>query len=269
MFENKRIVCVTPAGRKRYLEVLIPYILRLRDVVDEYRLWVNTENLEDIEYMKSVQEKYPDFITVEYLTVPHGGNLSIYSFFKNCVDKNTVYVRFDDDVVMMDDIVNFKKFLKFRIDNPQYFAIFANILNNSVLSHLHHRFGTLNTNLGIAGYKCICDIGWKDPLFAENVHRQILEKNDLSYFHFEKPWILHEYERVSINCISWLGEEFEKFNGTVGFDEELWLTVTKPSELLKPNAIYGGFAVVHYAFHTQRNHIETTDILSKYASLSN
>ena len=51
MLDTTRIVVVTPAGRKRYLEILFRYILKLRPIMDEYRLWVNTENNEDIEYM--------------------------------------------------------------------------------------------------------------------------------------------------------------------------------------------------------------------------
>jgi hypothetical protein len=210
-------------------------------VVDEYRLWVNTINQEDIEYMQSVQEKYPDYITLEYLSVPYDPRVpvgcTIGSFFKNCVDKNTVYVRFDDDVVMVDDVASFKKFLKFRVDNPQYFLVYANILNNSIITHIHQRLGTLNTKLGVSGYDCLDRRGWNDPVFAENIHRQVLEKNDLSYFRFNKPWILYDYERVSVNCISWLGEEFGKFNGIIGIAEEEWLSHEKPSQIQKPNAI--------------------------------
>lgn len=218
--------------------------------------------------MQSVQKEYPDFIKLEYLTVPHNGTQSICSFFKNCIDKNTVYVRFDDDIVMIDDVDSFKKFLKFRVDNPQYFMVYANILNNSVLAHLHNRFGTLNTDHGFAAHNCMDDTGWKDPKFAENIHRQVLEKKDLSYFHFNKVWVLHDYERVSINCISWLGEEFAQFDGVVGDDEEQWLASDKPSQIKKPNVIYGEFTVVHYAFYTQREHIDKTDILSQYKKLS-
>jgi hypothetical protein len=264
MFENKKIVVVTPAGRKKYLELLIPYVLKLRDVVDEYRLWVNTDDKDDIDYMKFISEQYPDFIKLEYLSITYERTMSIYSFFKNCTDKDTVYVRFDDDIVMMDDITHFKNFLKFRIENPQYFVVYANILNNSVISHLHQRFGKLNTKIGLVDYNCTCNLGWRDPKFVEDLHRQVLEKNDLSFFHFNNPWILHFYERVSINCLSWLGEEFNEFDGLVGRDEEKWISCDKPLELGKPSVIYGEFSVVHYAFGLQRDYLDTTDIYSKY-----
>jgi hypothetical protein len=49
LFNGKKVVVVTPAGRKQYLEILFKYILNLKSVITEYRLWVNTTNNDDIE----------------------------------------------------------------------------------------------------------------------------------------------------------------------------------------------------------------------------
>lgn len=64
MLGEYRIVVVTPAGRK----LLIPQIQGLKPYVDEYRLWVNTDNADDIEYMKRVASEDPDFIKMEHLS---------------------------------------------------------------------------------------------------------------------------------------------------------------------------------------------------------
>ena len=266
MFDKHKVVVVTPAGRRRYLELLIPQILKLRPIVDKYVLWVNTVDLEDIEYMKSVASTYPDFITLEFLTIPHNGTVSIHSFFKNCTDPNTVYVRFDDDIVMIDDNDAFSRFVEFRIKNPKYFLVYGNILNNAVLSHIHQRIGNLSNANELVGYNSMDAIGWKSGEFAEKVHRQILKCDSLEKFRFEEKWILHYYERVSINCISWLGETFSEFNGIVGEDEEVWLSIDKPKDIKSPNCIFGGFVCVHYAFFVQREHIDKTDILKMYKS---
>ena len=262
MIDQVRVVVVTPAGRKRYLKLLIPQILGLRPYVDEYRLWANTTHPEDLEYMKEIEAQYPDFIKIDRLTVPHDHSASICSFFKNCVDNNTVYVRFDDDIVLIDESKAFVEFVKFRIDHPEYFLIYGNIMNNAVLTHIHQRHGSLNLQGGISGYLCMDDIGWRNPLFAEQVHRQVLSKS-LDDFRMNN-WILYHYERVSINCISWLGSEFAEFNGIVGRDEEHWLSIDKPKSLQKMNCIFGGFVCVHYAFHTQRDWLDRTDILESY-----
>ncbi|NBP66912.1 MAG: hypothetical protein EBU66_19985 [Bacteroidetes bacterium] len=264
MIDGKKIIVVTPAGRKCYLEILIKYILRLKGIVDEYHLWLNTNEQSDVEYIKSIAD---DYIKVIEMPGPCGGGAGIARFFVNCTEPNTVYVRFDDDIVFLDENEAFINFVKFRIAHPEYFVVYSNIINNAITSHLHQRFGNINNKCGYASYDCLCDKGWNNPKFAENVHREFLSKKSKD-FYFDK-WILHLYERVSINCISWLGEEFAKFNGMVGHDEEQWISCDKPFAIKKPNCIYGGFVCAHYAFYTQRPHMQTTDILDLYASKIN
>jgi len=249
---------------------VIPQIVKLRGVVDEYRLWVNTNDVEDIEFMKCVEATYPDFIKLEYLTVPYEGNGSIYSFFKNCQEDNTVYVRFDDDIVYLDDMDRFKEFLKFRIDHPEFFLVYGNILNNAIISHIHQRMMKLDINHGVSGYMCSDFIGWTNPIFAESIHRCVLsnirDNENLEHFHMPN-WLLFFYERCSINCISWLGSEFALFNAEVGPDEEQWLSCDKPASIKKMNCIFGRFCCVHYAFGPQRHYIDSTDILNQYRDI--
>jgi len=261
-----KVVVVTPAGRKRYLEVLVPQVAALRPIVDEYRLWVNTENQEDIKYMEALEKEYKGFIKLDRLKdgQQFENNLSIYYFFKNCCDPNTIYVRFDDDVVYIDK-ENFAKFVEFRFKHPEFYLVYGNILNNSVITYLHQKFGKLPLIKGMhAEYLCTGDNGWKSTEFAEGLHRIIL-KNSPENFRFPGVWILSEYERVSINCISWKGEGFD---GNVGKDEEMWLSCDRPRELKRPNCIFGDFVCVHYAFHVQREKLDQTDILKQYKCIS-
>ena len=65
MINHKKVVVVTPAGRKRYLEILVHYILKEKNIIDKYVLWGNTRNQEDIEYMKYLTNKYKDFIYLD------------------------------------------------------------------------------------------------------------------------------------------------------------------------------------------------------------
>ena len=272
MFEDMRVVVVTPAGRKHYLEILFTYILKLRPIVDEYRLWVNTDTTSDVEYMKDLQASNSDFVTLEYLPIGITGfsNSTICNFFKHCKDPNTIYIRFDDDVVFVDDIDHFKQFLTFRKNNPQYFLVYANIINNAICTHIHQRHGALGLEKGIVGYECMDPVGWRDPYVAQFIHHHILDelKGDISSFRMNM-WILHHYERVSINVISWLGSEFNTFDGVVGDEEEHFLSHVKPLKIRKFNVIFGDFVCVHYAFGTQRPVIDKdTMILSGYKALS-
>jgi len=280
MLDGKRVVVVTPAGRRRYMAILVRHVLRLCPVVDEYRVWVNTSVPEDIEYLESLPAQCPPgFLTIERL--PPGasvrGNESICHFFRNCADENTVYVRFDDDIVFIDDLDAFTAFVRYRISHPEPFLVYANILNNAVISFIHQRAGTLSLRDYKLAYHCMESLGWTSAECAEALHAEVLPAletaavNGLERFRLPgfEP-VFADYERVSINCISWLGSDFASFGGEVGKDEELWLSCTKPAESGRPNVMYGGFAVVHFAFQTQRAHLESpgSRVLHRYAALA-
>lgn len=264
MYRDYRIVVVTPAGRKRYLELLIPYIMRLVPVVDEYVLWVNTTHAEDINYMQEVATNNPTFIKLLYTSAPIQGTSAIHTFFLHHIDEKTIYIRFDDDVVYIDDVERLKNFLDFRIDNPHYFLVYANILNNAITSYLHQRFGTIkHTKDTQVTYDCLCQVGWKSPDFALKLHEDILT-NGVDKYRFKGIWNLYDHERVSINAICWFGSTFAKFSGQVGIGEEEWLATDKPKALGVYNCIYGDFICVHYAFFTQRDKVDANGIVECY-----
>lgn len=257
-----KTVIVVPYGRKRYTELLIPQLLNFEP--DEIRLWMNTDVVEDIEYAESIKS---DIITLEYLPdgeKPSCDGRQLHKFFLNCVDDDTVYVRFDDDIILVDDKEAFDKFIQFRKDHIEFFLVYGNILNNAAITNLHQKNGTIPIDQKVE-FECLDDIGWKDPIFAENLHRYILSKNaNLKQFYMPN-YIVKNFKRVSINCVSWFGRQFGKFGGVVHEHEEEFISTVMPLKTAKPICIYGEFVCVHYAFHTQRKHMdENTDILQKY-----
>lgn len=262
-----KTVIVIPYGRKRYTELLIPQLLQY-DFVDEIRLWMNTDVPEDVLWAQSIQGT--DRITIEYLPkgeLPSRDGSQLYKFFLNCVDKDTIYVRFDDDIILVDDCEAFRKFINFRKEHPEYFIVYANILNNAIITHIHQKNGTLPALLDgkEVGYECLDEYGWKDPRVAEELHKYVLKTGcNLKQFYMPNH-VVNRYNRISINCISWFGRQFEKFGGRVHLHEEMDISVWKPLQMSKPVCIYGEFVCVHYAFHTQRNHLDNnTDILDQY-----
>ncbi len=265
MYHYKKIIAVTPSGRKKYLEVLKDYIIN-NPLIDEWQLWQNTNKKEDIEYINFLHHNYQktNVIRVEGAT---GNAYQIHKFFKYCTKKDTVYIRFDDDVVWMSEnsVLNL---VDFRINNPEYFLIYGNIVNNCICDHLHQKNKALEIEENI-GYDCLDEVGWETPYIAEKKHRCLLNainKNDVHKYFFQNH-LLEDYKRCSINVISWLGEEFYKFKGSVGADEEDWLSCDKPKQLQKPNIILGDSLFSHFSFHTQAEHMEKTDILDQYKNL--
>jgi hypothetical protein len=267
VYKDYKVVAVTPAGRKDYLEILSNYIARDSHIIDEWHLWLNTVNHEDISFCERLKMAYP-FVRTKPLPGRWSGNQSIHRFFVDCVDPNTIYIRFDDDIVWVDEdaIVTL---LDFRIANPDYFLIFPNIVNNSLMSHIHQRMGILPTNMGICDYAVLDKNGWRRGDVAEMIHREFLKnlnERKLDRYKFER-WILYFYERFSINSFAFFGKDFAQFSGKVDLDEENWLSKNKPSQLGRMNCVCGDSLLVHFAYHTQRPFLEDTDILKKYANL--
>lgn len=269
-----KCVVVTPAGRKRYVEILLHYILKEKNFIDEYHIWMNTNNQDDINYFIELSKKF-SFIKLKYNADKHpekGKNWAIHTFFSDTIDNDTIYIRLDDDIVWLED--NFiEKLYYFRLNNPQYFLVYGNIINNAIIDHLLWRYGIYeNSDIKNTEFKYIAtdNNGWKDANVAYHKHKIFLDhlmNKKLDKYKFNK-WILWHYERVSINCICWFGKHFKQFNGLVGRNEEVWLSVDRPKDIKTPNCIYGGAICSHYAFHTQRQHLEQTEILSLYKQLT-
>jgi hypothetical protein len=269
MINNKKVCICIPVGRKRYLEILVNYLLKQKDVVDEIRLWVNTKNSQDLEYIHSLKNIDPIF-TYDYSSRGdewEGDSRAISLFFKNCCDLNTVYLRLDDDIVYLgnnfiEDIINV------RLQNPEYFLVFGNIINNAICDYIHKEIGAHKCQEELTFFNG-CSVGWGSEEFALKKHINFFRNiNNLNIFNFENK-VLEPEHGFSINCISWLGEEFAKFNGNVEYMcEERWLSITKPSELNKKNLIFGGNVCVHYSFWNQRNFLSQFNILDQYKLLS-
>ena len=90
MYSSYNVVVNTAAGRRRYMQYLIPFVVA-SDVVDRYDIWINTHNGADIEFFRQVAAKYPK---INLVWQPDGivdGNRSINAFYKACIEENTVY----------------------------------------------------------------------------------------------------------------------------------------------------------------------------------
>jgi hypothetical protein len=261
-------VVVIPAGRRRYLELLFAHLEAQKADFDELQVWLNTTDQTDIAFCEAFA-KGRAWVALLYSEIPVVDPIpfSIFQFFQYCAKPDSVYLRLDDDIVYLEPGF-IAKIFAFRIQFPQFFLVYGNNVNNAITSHLQQRFGNLPFS-PLVGYACMDPVGWGRGDFAEDLHTRFLaaiEDGSTDAWRF-RPWILGYYERVSINSISWLGAEFEKFSGVVDRDEEQWLSVEKPKMLGKPNIIFGDALCAHYAFHTQRVYLDATDVLSRYRRL--
>ena len=63
MYQNYKVVVNTAAGRRRYMQYLVPPILNA-DIVDRYDIWVNTHNMVDIEFFKKLAKNRTESLMV-------------------------------------------------------------------------------------------------------------------------------------------------------------------------------------------------------------
>jgi hypothetical protein len=264
MFGKYRVVCTTPAGRRRYLRILAPQILA-SPLVDEYHLWINTTDAADLEFCRQLPDADARVRLIDPTFLPPGPTLSIRQFYRGCIDPDTIYIRFDDDVVFVEpDFV--EKFVTFRVEHPQFFLVFPNTINNALCTYAQIEHGNITAGARVQPW-CMDVTAWANPRFAEQLHRAFLASvaaGDIASWYFGQRLVA--YSRYSVNCIAWFGSEFAKFQGEVPWDEEEYLSVTKPAELLAVNCIYGEAIVAHYAFMPQRTHLDATDVLARYAA---
>jgi hypothetical protein len=268
MYKGLKVICATPAGRRRYMKALVPYIMT-EPLVDEYHLWVNTLDPKDIAFLEKLAEAYPK---IKLIRLPEGmqpdGNHTVGKFFEQCVDPDAVYVRFDDDVVFVEDDF-MEGFLQYRLAHPEYFLTLPLTINNAISTCLLSQFRRIKSPVYIKA-DSYDTFGWRNPEFARLMHETLLntmEKGMLS--HLKIPNREMGIGRISINCISFLGRDFARFGGVIDYtDDEEWLTVIKPIQEGRLLGLYGEKLVAHFAYFTQREYMDTTNVLERYCAVA-
>ncbi len=284
-----KIISVTPAGRERYLRILVPYLLRNRHILSEHHFWLNTNRQTDIAYIEGLAEKFPDFFKInrKELFSNYAHFASIWQYFQDYTDESTVYIRFDDDICFIaPDAI--PALIKHRLANPRPFLVYGNIINNAVCTHIQQLTGTVPSNWGKVSYSCLDRNGWKNPGFSARLHKHFLadlEQERMNRWKFGK-WVIEDYRRFSVNVISWFGKDMkmvdelncgnlvtsaitDPLTGNQVKGEEQFISETLPRRFSRPCEICGEAIFSHFAFYTQRSYLEkATALLERYHALA-
>ena len=258
-----KIIAVTPAGRRRYMRLLVPYILS-SDKIDRYDIWVNTEDTHDIAFLKALSA-HPK---VRLISQPNGivdECRSINAFFNHAQEEDEVYIRFDDDIVWMEqDAID--NIIRFRLENTDDFIISPYVINNAMCTALLQLYGKLSEFPKVEPY-CKDLTGWASPDFAERLHKTFLSalsKGDLDGFRGKDTRFAAC--RFSINCVSWFGKDLREFIKIIveSEEEEEELSFSIPTLARRPNAVVASALVAHFAYYTQRERLDNTKLLARY-----
>ncbi len=267
-----KVISVTPAGRKRYLEILVPYLLNNREYITEHHFWLNTLDKEDVDYIESLAKDYPNFFKINRRKIYDNIWTGIWQYYKDYTDKNTIYIKLDDDICYIEkDAI--KNLISCRIKNPNPFMVYGNIVNNAICSYFQQKRGKIPLNWGRISYNHVDELGCKNAKFAERLHKRFIVdiKEDKTEKWKMKDIIIKNYEIFSINVMCWFGEDMKgikEINQKLGRDEEFFSHVI-PKRLDRPNIICGNALFGHFAFYLQRKNLEkNTWLIEEYRLIS-
>jgi hypothetical protein len=270
MHRGYRIVCVTPPGRRRYLEILASYLLD-QPLVDEWAIWSQTDDPAEIEFLEALAATEQRVTIWPSLPPEDGAAPDSMAMYRRCVDPGAVYVRFDDDICWIEDGF-LESFLDFRIAHPELFLVYPFVVNNAYCTFLMQMLGRTSLSHGQRFTTSPTDaLGYADGLVAQRLHEALLSALAADRLDFVRvPVRALAGVCIPAHCMSWFGSRFAEFGGVVPTtDDEGWLGVDKPLQLEMANAIYGAKAVAHFATPPQREHLEHgTDLLDRYRRLA-
>ena len=269
MFEGHRVVTVTPAGRRRHVEVLAAYLLREKGLIDEHQWWVNTDDAQDQAYLHQISQQHPDFFQIleSPAPCPPAGlsrNARLAYFYPTCVDQETVYIKLDDDICFLAPNA-LRQLVEFRLRYPQYFLVHANTVNSPLNTSIHQRIGAVQWR-AMVEYDPFGN-GWRDGELAMAIHEAFLaaiENAQTARWCFPR-WEIPRPERFAINCCAWFGSDFQPFASWYGDDDEGRFTLELPKVLSRSNVVCGTALVAHFSFATQARFLEQTDLQERYA----
>ena len=262
MYNGFKIVCVTPAGRRRYMRLLAPQILA-SPLVDRYDVWVNTANKPDLDFFEALRRLDK---RVNLVAQPDGkvkGVSTIGAFHRHATDEDTIYIRLDDDIVWLQPDF-FERHLAFRIANPGYLLTMPLVVNNAVCTALLQETGKIRLSRRV-GIRAFDPIGWRDGTFAVALHRLFLGLVETKQW--SRLWGGNYpigLNRFCINCICWFGKDLAAYPDMIGRDEEQDWTVKSGFRTGRVNCFATDSIVAHYAFYSQRAHLDRTDLLDRY-----
>lgn len=280
--QEYKVVIVTPAGREKYLSFFKKYIYAEMEkgLVDGWQLWQNTTLQSDIDYLASMAAENGK---VKVFTIPNLENKynncdtwRTCEFFKNTQENDTIYIRFDDDIVWYEPGA-IEKMVIARIEHPDALVIYPNVINSTTVTSWHQASGALGKEAGEVkqekegdpDYAYLDAFNYTDSKLIDLMHatfRAKYEAGKVSDYYLPSR-TLERYNRFSICSLAFWGKD----HLDVGPSEEAWLAWEEPERLKRPNYFLGDALMVHYAYHTQRDHLEANNpqSLEFYKNLSN
>lgn len=282
MIDGKKVIAWTPYGRERTVSILAEYMKRdkARGIIDEWWLCANTDpdQVDDIAYgyTLAVQNPWIGWMTRdENLPTLFPKQRNTGYFYRQMIDPDAVYVRFDDDIVYVaPDAI--ERIVRHRIETQVGVASFGLIWNNAICSYYLQKHGVVPEEFGVIERPyCMDGVGWADGMFAVRMHEMLLgvleRGDDVEKLSLYQDVALEVGQQFSVSFFASLGSMYAslpKPGVLEPHEEESWHTVHEPRRLQQPNIIVGNALVSHYTFFPQQRVVNGTNILDRYRQLA-
>jgi len=267
MYKNYKVHIVTPAGRQRYLEIIKKFIYRKinEGLIDSWDLWLNTINPTDIAYIESMAAENPKvkIYKLDEAITPTWESynaLQTHKFMKFAREDDTIYIRLDDDILWVEDGA-IEKICQARIDHPDAFVIYPNVINSTICTSWHQEIGALSEEHGIVRKERKDDLDWAyldafnytDSGLIDHIHKTFQKRyNDGSLSAYYLPSkSFDDYKHFSICSIAWWGKDKIE----CGALEESQMAWELPEKFKRPVWFAGDALMFHSFYHTQRQSI--------------
>jgi hypothetical protein len=265
--KTHKIVVVTPAGRRAYLDVLKQYIIRDQNIA-EWHLWDNCRDIQDRAYIDSLEKEFGKIRIIRHASTD-GSNRCINRFYATCTDPETFYIKMDDDIVYLEENTASSLLAAAIAEKESYLWWSPLVVNNALCSWLLQQHGLLDTDRELTA-QASCPTGWKDPWFAAMLHTSFLDMLSRGQ-RVRVPKSTVSLSRYSINCIGFFGEDVVRYGPLFcpeHVSDEEWISAALPLQTGRYGRITGETCVAHYSFYTQEHVLGTTDILDRYYELA-
>jgi hypothetical protein len=282
MIDGKKVTAWTPYGRRRTYSILIKYLQRdvERGLVDEVWAFMNTDKTgqeDDVAYAHELAERFPWFKLVyrpEGIPRHPGPKQRNTGYaYRYMTDLDTIYLRFDDDVVYVhDDAIT--HLAQARIEMPAPTAVFPVIFNNAICSHFLQACGRVPMEWGEVKPYCMDPTGWANGPFAVRLHELLLdhiEAGTVEDLYLYQDFPIQPGTQFSVSCFASLGSMYADLpqpGVLVPDEEESWHTIHRPLATGAPNILRGNAIVSHWSFFPQHPFLNNTGLLDRYRELA-
>lgn len=286
MIDGQKIVAFTVAGRKRFMDLLVPHVMRdqAAGIIDEWLLFNNAFKWEDSTYTEQIAAHLPWATAVKEVHAPGPGQspltkfqwhppnhiCDVYQSPHMKYGDGTIYVRLDDDVCYVDkDAIT--RLVKYRLEHPEPFLVYPTIVNNVHTSYHMQQAGVIPKEWGDVTSHFVDTVAHRNSDFVWNMHQKALGAiaRGTLVEEFKLPsgsFTDYDDGRLSINSFAMFGRDMAEMN--VPPDEEGYIARVRPEELGRQNARCGDAVVIHFAFGWQTAYMDSSGMAIDYARLA-